>query len=95
MHLKYIFSVHLLNKKKTDVNTFDLKEKILQIKYQQIQEQIQDCAKMYDICNHLLPPIIEEISQKTIVECLLLVGNYSSGPGKRKVCVKLYIFYIM
>ena len=48
--------------------------------------QIKDCAKMQEICYHLMPPTQEDISQSILNDCLSLVSNYSGGPEKRKVC---------
>ncbi|XP_023246793.1 uncharacterized protein LOC106637475 [Copidosoma floridanum] len=76
--------VNLLEKKKADKRTILLKKETLKIKHEQMQVQISNCAKMQEICNHLMPPSVEEISSATITDCLSLVSNYFSGPSKRQ-----------
>ncbi|OXU26602.1 hypothetical protein TSAR_006260 [Trichomalopsis sarcophagae] len=76
---------HLLEKKKEERRNLQLKKEILKIKLEQMQMQIENCSKMQEICNHLMPPTVDEIPQSTIINCLSLVSNYSGGPEKRKV----------
>jgi hypothetical protein len=56
------------------------------MKNEQMLMQIKNCSKMQEICNHLMPPSVEEVSQSMIIDCLSLASNYSGGPEKRKVC---------
>ncbi|KAL7301042.1 hypothetical protein TKK_0006314 [Trichogramma kaykai] len=76
---------NLLEKKKAEKKSHQLKKNVIKIKNEQMLDQIQDCAKMQEICQNLMPPTVTEIPQQTIMDCLSLVSNYFGGPEKRKV----------
>ncbi|KAJ8688386.1 hypothetical protein QAD02_024181 [Eretmocerus hayati] len=80
---------HSLEKKKIKTQALNVEKCILKTKCDQMLVQIKDCAKMKEICSHLMPPIEEEISQSTIIECLACIRNFSGGYDKKKVWNKI------